>query len=579
MNRSAAVLAAAALLAVFRLESAPAGALVHVDLTPAPGITTAALDYRKDVPVSEASGIVVLLPGSNGNGAFLLNDTGWTEFARDNKFVLAALTFVSDEDDLREERGYYDAAAGSGEIAAAALKSIGAGRLPVFMYGFSGGAHFTASFAQRFPSLLRGWCAASFEARERPKRAPKPDAKSPPGIIACGSEDSRIGAALALYGIGRKAGRRLTWVEVPDLGHERSPALEAFTRRYFLALKRKQAGIWLDVGSGEDVVHSATTAKALQTWLPDKSLVDEWRALSARKSQGVIEHVEKTKVKGYEQLTMFLSLPPGGKADGVMCMSMLARSPIEVREQIRGDKAERYGRLMQFATENNLAIVAWGSHRLWDPNRNWDELSKTEAKKCDADFDLVAKAWDAGISFFVRKYGIPSSGYLMTGFSGSAQYAQRLAMRRPDRFLAIHIHVASSFDVPTKGGSSILWCVTTGENELGYERSRRFFSAARDLDYPIVYKAYPGLGHEGNEKVVSLGLACFRYALREYSRATRLNGGKPTKPDWVDIFTSSLDLADIFNQAVYSKFDYLCVPTNFRMLLPAPSIRDAWIDE
>ena len=139
--------------------------------------------------------------------------------------LMAALTFVSDEDDLREERGYYDAAAGSGAIAADALKSIGAGRLPVFMYGFSGGAHFTASFAQHFPSLLRGWCAASFEARERPKRAPKPDAKSPPGIIACGSEDSRIGAALALYGIGRKTGRRLTWVEVPDLGHERSPAV------------------------------------------------------------------------------------------------------------------------------------------------------------------------------------------------------------------------------------------------------------------------------------------------------------------------------------------------------------------
>ena len=71
MNRFAAVLAAAALLTAFRLESAPADAWVHVDLTPAPGITTAAFDYRKDVPVSEASGIVVLLPGSNGNGAFL----------------------------------------------------------------------------------------------------------------------------------------------------------------------------------------------------------------------------------------------------------------------------------------------------------------------------------------------------------------------------------------------------------------------------------------------------------------------------------------------------------------------------
>ena len=205
----------------------------------------------------------------------------------------------------------------------------------------------------------------------------------------------------------------------------------------------------------------------------------------------------------------------------------------------------------------------------------WAEVLSRAA---DADFDLVASAWDAGINFFVKKYGIPASGYLMKGSSGAAQYAQRLALRRPERFLAVHIHIASSFDVPTKNGASLLWCVTTGENELGYARSRRFFKAARDLFYPIVYKAYPGLGHEGNAKVVALGFSCFEYALAEQARATRLNGGKPAKPDWADIFSSAPSVADIFNQAVYSKFDYLCVPLEFRMLLPA-AVSEAWIAE
>ena len=166
----------------------------------------------------------------------------------------------------------------------------------------------------------------------------------------------------------------------------------------------------------------------------------------------------------------------------------------------------------------------------------------------------------------------------MMGSSGAAQYAQRLALRRPERFLAVHVHIASSFDVPVKKGASLLWCVTTGENELGYARSRRFFRAARDLYFPIVYKAYPGLGHEGNAKVTALGFACFDYALAEYARATKLNGGKPAMPDWADIFSSAPSVADVFNQAVYSKFDYLCVPVEFRMLLPEP-LRAKWSAE
>ena len=583
MRRLAAILAAACTIGHIRAETSPSGAFGHFDLPLSPGFTTAAFDYLKDVPVKNAAGVIVLVPGCNGEGSHLLRDAEWAAFARENRFVLGALTFVSDMDDLRNEKGYYDASDGSGESALAALKMLGATRLPVFMYGFSGGAHFTASFAENFPQSLRCWCAAAFDYKTKRMKIKPLDSsnkKHPPGIIACGSEDPRFGATLSYYGRGRSAGRRWTWVELPNLHHERSPELESFARRYFLeTLSQKYSGLWLDIGSGDDVSHSADTAKVLQTWLPTKAIADEWRTISAQKTKGVIEHVVKTKLKGYEQLTMFLRMPSGGKVDGVLCLSLLARSPVEVREDIRSGSSGKCARALDFADAHNLAVVAWGSHRLWDPNRNWDELTRAEARKADADFDLVAKAWDAGITHFVKKYGLPPSGYLMNGSSGAAQYAQRLAMRCPERFLAVHTHIPSSFDLPTKDGAAVLWCVTTGENELGYARSKRFFRAARDLFYPIIYKAYPGLGHEGNSYVSELGFACFEYALKEYARATRLNGGKPTKPDWTDIFSSSLFLADIFNQEVYSKFDYLCVPHEFRMILPTEEIRDIWAKE
>ena len=299
----------------------------------------------------------------------------------------------------------------------------------------------------------------------------------------------------------------------------------------------------------------------------------------SRPASGLVEHAVKTKLKNYEQLTLFLLPPEGGKINGVLCLSLLAKDPEEVRAQLQGKSERRSPKhALLFAAQRNLAVVAWGAHRLWDPSRNWDELSRAEAKKADADFDLVANAWDAGINYFVKNHGLPPSGYLMMGSSGAAQYAQRLALRRPERFLAVHAHIASSFDVPVKKGATLLWCVTTGENELGYARSRKFFRAARDLYYPIVYKAYPGLGHEGNAKVTALGFACFDYALAEYARATKLNGGKPAMPDWADIFSSAPSVADVFNQAVYSKFDYLCVPVEFRMLLPEPLL-GAWSAE
>ena len=311
------------------------------------------------------------------------------------------------------------------------------------------------------------------------------------------------------------------------------------------------------------------------------SAADGPQGTGGHSTRGVVEHVVKIKLKTYDRLTLFLLMPENGKADGVLCLCMLGKDVADVKRRLLGESEDSrgYSRPLQFAKERNFAIVAWGARNLWDASLNWDEMPKAKARKIDADFDLVAKAWNTGINFFVKNYGIPPSGYLMRGSSAAGQYAQRLALRCPERFLAVHVHVSSSYDLPVKAGAEVLWCVTIGENELGYQRSRRFFRVARDLFYPIIYKAYPGLGHEGNGAVSRLGYACFEYALEEYERATRLNGGKPAKPDWADIFTSGPYIADVFNQAVYPKMEYPCVPPEFRMLIPSETIKEAWLEE
>ena len=58
-------------------------------------------------------------------------------------------------------------------------------------------------------------------------------------------------------------------------------------------------------------------------------------------SSRLIEYSVKTKLKNYEQLTLFLLQPESGKAEGVLCLSLLAKDPDEVRAQLLGKSARR----------------------------------------------------------------------------------------------------------------------------------------------------------------------------------------------------------------------------------------------
>lgn len=291
----------------------------------------------------------------------------------------------------------------------------------------------------------------------------------------------------------------------------------------------------------------------------------------------VIEHVEKLKAENYPQLTMFLRLPRGREpVKGVLCLCLLANSPDEVKKQVR----EGQGTVYAYAEQRRLAIVAWGARTIWDANKNWNELPREKARQIDVTFDQVSLGWDFGIAWFARHQGIPETGFLMTGSCGAGQFVQRLALRKPERFLAVHTNIPGSFDEPVKAGKSVLWCLTTGERlDGGYERSMAFFRRVRDLRYPIVYKAYAGVSHlEGSAKSGQLARACFDFALGEAARAAARNGGKAVQPDWEDIFASAPLVADVKNQTVFPVEDFSCVPLEYRMLLPE-DLRAPWLDE
>lgn len=311
----------------------------------------------------------------------------------------------------------------------------------------------------------------------------------------------------------------------------------------------------------------------------------------------VIEHVIKTHNEKQPQITLFMRPPVGmtdiTEAEGVLAMCLLAGSVSEIKRSLQElDAKNEVGSVLRFANQHKLVILCWGSRSLWNPNANWDELSQQINKQMDETFEDVAKAWAKGVEELSRKYGMPDKEFLLWGVCGAGQYAARLALRQPQYFLAIHVHMPGSFDKPTPEANQVLWCLTTGELESGHERSLRFFYACKTLGYPIIYKAIIGLGHAEHPLADKLGLEFYEYALSLREEKLKFETGMNNsfsnvrkdaikKPDWPwpESFRNPLFIGDVVNQEIFRFERADMVPAAFQTMLPTRELADTWARE
>lgn len=274
--------------------------------------------------------------------------------------------------------------------------------------------------------------------------------------------------------------------------------------------------------------------------------------------------------------------------------NILKEIPVDPEDKVLAGCRNRVGalvgriyrnNLVKLADQHQLAILAWGSRRLWNPKLSFDEQSRKTNREMDETFDDVAGAWAKGVDKLSKQYGFPSNGFLLTGMSGAAQYAYRLALRKPERFLAVHVHIPSSFDKPTPEGSKVLWLLTTGEKEGGYGAAKRFFNECKELGYPIIFKAIPGLGHQGSRIADQLGLEFFEYALSLREAQAKVGSNKSGNllrqsvglPEpWPDSFKKPSAIGDILNQDVFSVNEADFVPQKCRVVLPTEALSEAW---
>lgn len=210
-------------------------------------------------------------------------DVNWRRFAEEKSLMLVGLSFASEISALHNGTGYYYAKNGSGKLLLDTLDRLTEKPLPVLLYGFSGGAHFTARFVEWKPQRVAAWCAYSAGWWD----VPLPSACMPLGMIACGEEDGRLGASLFYFKKGRAIGKPWLWVGLPGNGHVQDGRVGAFAREYFAAvLERIQTpnlpqGGWVDI---EDKTVATENLPLLQPsttgWLPDMKLFPKWKALT-----------------------------------------------------------------------------------------------------------------------------------------------------------------------------------------------------------------------------------------------------------------------------------------------------------
>lgn len=332
---------------------------------------------------------------------------------------------------------------------------------------------------------------------------------------------------------------------------------------------------------------------------PEKSVAEKPRERPEHKAEmdPLVEYVVKTGSSKQPQMTLFLRPPIGmtdaSEAKGVLALCLLANSLESAKRKLQQiEPEEDIVGILKFAQQHQFIILCWGTKRLWDPGKNWDEQSKEVTREMDETFDEVAKAWAKGVDELAKKYGIPNKNFLLWGSCGAGQYACRLALRKPEYFLAVHVHIPGSFDKPTVGANRVLWCLTTGELYGGYERSKKFYEQCRELGYPMVYKAIIGLGHAGHPNADNLGQVFFEYALSlqdqrdayEESLKDSFGNYKPLPPvregvilqPWLESFRTPALVGDMVNQDMYPFSQQNMVPTGFRVPLPTKEIAEAW---
>ena len=299
-----AFLIAAALSLSLNLSGAivqPASAATHdVEMPPGKNFHRAAFRLWLPEDVDTLRAVLVLVPGSNGDGRDQVETRLWQQLAARHGLGLVGV-YLTDKQhaDMFIER-YIEVSEGSGQALVDALTRLGemAGHpeltsAPLLLWGMSAGGEFNYEFALWKPGRVIGFVVNkggiyySALASE--------EARGVPGLFFIGENDLvfRNDIILGIYSINRRARALWALVEEPDVAHEvaRSREMAALFYEELIALRlpatpalrvlKLSDGFICDPTSNRCAAATDTPERRYPTaWLPTERLARAWRAVT-----------------------------------------------------------------------------------------------------------------------------------------------------------------------------------------------------------------------------------------------------------------------------------------------------------
>jgi poly(3-hydroxybutyrate) depolymerase len=170
--------------------------------------------------------LLVLVPGSNGDGRPMAQDTVWQAFATKNKLAIVACRFTDKPHDQSFFEDYIAVSKGSGEALLTALSHFAersghaeVATAPFFMWGMSAGGQFNWEFVAWRPERVIGFVVNKggvYYSALLSKAS-----RQVPGILFTGGKDLefRTNTINGLFAVNRRGGALWALAEEPSAAH------------------------------------------------------------------------------------------------------------------------------------------------------------------------------------------------------------------------------------------------------------------------------------------------------------------------------------------------------------------------
>ncbi len=290
------------------IAQAPVGSSLDEVVAPGPNFDKAEfrLWYPSDAGTLQA--VVVLVPGSNGDGRPEVADPVWQDFATRHHLALVGCRLTDKRHDQGFIEEYVNVSKGSGDAFLNALSSMAArakhpeiAAAPLLLWGMSAGGEFNYEFVAWRPERVAAFVVNKggiYYTALAPRAA-----RNVPGILFVGEKDlwSRTDIITGLFAVNRRAGALWALAREPGAAHvvgrSRDVALTFFEDVLALRLDAEHPGTLKPIVEKEGFVGDpnaktfmraadAGNRDAPTVWLPTERVARAWQAMVTGSASG-----------------------------------------------------------------------------------------------------------------------------------------------------------------------------------------------------------------------------------------------------------------------------------------------------